>query len=518
MFKQRILRVISILGLLFQLGNAWLVQAQTVLNSHRPTTASLSPGDTHTYQYILRNEGDLVIIVHVHEVEDYGTVWLRLKDSTPPYNVIAETTINNNKSFGYYDGQIEVELEEPKPYNIEVSLAGGDRVEYMIWALGRRENNPCLARLRTESGDLYYQDYGQNTIFYHPGGDDLSDGFHLINTQDVWAEHGDNYGQVYMTTNDSADYGNADTRIEIEPMGWIRLLEAQLYIQLMNGSALIDENTHTCRTVLIAGSLRAEYHSRIIASVNERTGITAITLRDGTLTIFDQGATVNVPPGQVYYKNERTNTSSIRPLSDFGLSSFQQVRALARQGRDIEGNSFPGRNSVTMTDPDIRLYDTGAWGYRPPPLPPPTPVPNALNYTLPPVFGFTNLISGFVPDPYTVPVTGGGLVNVSYLQNNCVGFASEAPSFSVYYTSGSSGYLRFYFVGAGDTTMIVNSASGEWRCNDDSSGTLNPTVDFGNPDGDGPQSGRYDIWIGTFNTGNNISGTLYVTERLSNHP
>lgn len=143
-----------------------------------------------------------------------------------------------------------------------------------------------------------------------------------------------------------------------------------------------------------------------------------------------------------------------------------------------------------------------------------TPAPAAtLNFSLSPNYGSTSLTSGFVPDPFSVGITSGGSVNVSYLGGGCTGFATSAPDFSVNYTSGAFPTLRFYFVGSGDTTMIINSPSGSYFCVDDSFGTLNPTIDFNSP-----SSGRYDVWIGSFASGTNISGTLFVTESTGNHP
>jgi len=136
-----------------------------------------------------------------------------------------------------------------------------------------------------------------------------------------------------------------------------------------------------------------------------------------------------------------------------------------------------------------------------------------LNYSLPPNYGSTALTSGFVPDPYTVGITAGGPVNVSYLGGACSGFATSAPDFSVNYTSGSFPTLRFYFIGSGDTTMVINAPNGSYYCVDDSFGTLNPTIDFSSP-----ASGRYDIWIGSYAQGAFVSGTLYVTESTGNHP
>jgi hypothetical protein len=136
-----------------------------------------------------------------------------------------------------------------------------------------------------------------------------------------------------------------------------------------------------------------------------------------------------------------------------------------------------------------------------------------LNFSLPPIFGSTALTSGFVPDPFTVGITAGGPANVSYLGSGCTGFATSAPSFSVNYTSGAFPTLRFYFIGGGDTTMIINSPSGSYFCNDDSFGTVDPTIDFNSP-----SSGRYDVWIGTFAAGGSVGGTLHVTENTGNTP
>ena len=137
-----------------------------------------------------------------------------------------------------------------------------------------------------------------------------------------------------------------------------------------------------------------------------------------------------------------------------------------------------------------------------------------LDFTLTPTYGSINLNAGFIPDPQTVSVTSGGSVDVSYLGGGCVGFAANAPDYRVSYTSTTSSLLRFYFIGSsGDTTLIVNDPSGNFHCDDDSYGVLDPTVDFTNPVG-----GTYDIWVGSLSSGAFVSGTLYVTELDANHP
>lgn len=150
----------------------------------------------------------------------------------------------------------------------------------------------------------------------------------------------------------------------------------------------------------------------------------------------------------------------------------------------------------------------------PSPTTAPPPVVPTLNYSLPPTYGSTALTAGFVPDPFIVGVTSGGPVNTNYLGGGCYGYATSAPDFSVNYTSGSAALLRFYFIGSsGDTTMIINTPGGTYVCVDDSFGTTNPTIDFNTPSG-----GRYDVWVASYNQGDAIGGTLYVTELSGNHP
>jgi hypothetical protein len=140
------------------------------------------------------------------------------------------------------------------------------------------------------------------------------------------------------------------------------------------------------------------------------------------------------------------------------------------------------------------------------------PINQELDYSASPAYGQANLSNGFTPDPYSVGMTGGGSVNVSYLGGSCAGFASVAPSLRVNYGGGGGSLLRLYFVGSADSTMVINDPYGNFYCVDDSFGTVNPTIDFNNPAG-----GSYDIWVASYNSGS-VSGTLYVTQNSGNHP
>jgi serine protease Do len=144
---------------------------------------------------------------------------------------------------------------------------------------------------------------------------------------------------------------------------------------------------------------------------------------------------------------------------------------------------------------------------------PPSGVPG-LDYNLTPNYGGISLQAGFTPDPVIVEIISGGDLDVSAFGYGaeCRGFATRQPDFSVRW-SGRSGGVRFFFLSQGDTVLIINAPNGAWFCSDDSYGTLNPTLDFLNP-----AEGRYDIWVASYNAGENIRGSLYITERGSVTP
>ncbi len=119
--------------------------------------------------------------------------------------------------------------------------------------------------------------------------------------------------------------------------------------------------------------------------------------------------------------------------------------------------------------------------------------------------GSVTLNAGFTPDPYTVNVVAGGSVNGAALPGACTGMISEAPDFEVTYRAGSFP-LAFRSISASDTTLIINGPDGRWYCDDDSFGDGDAQVIFRSP-----QSGTYDVWVGTFG-GGTASATLQITE------
>jgi hypothetical protein len=120
-------------------------------------------------------------------------------------------------------------------------------------------------------------------------------------------------------------------------------------------------------------------------------------------------------------------------------------------------------------------------------------------------YGEVRLSSGFTPDPHSVRITAGGSIDASRIGSPCSGSVANAPDYEVTYTAGSLP-LYIYAQADSDTTLVVNGPDGQWYCDDDSNGNLNPQVTFNSP-----RSGTYDIWVGTFG-GGTASATLHISE------
>lgn len=127
-----------------------------------------------------------------------------------------------------------------------------------------------------------------------------------------------------------------------------------------------------------------------------------------------------------------------------------------------------------------------------------------------PTYETVNLNSGFPNDPYNVSVSSGGSIDASGIGSPCTGYIANAPDVRLNYQSGSLP-LYIYATSDSDTTLIVNAPDGQWYCDDDSNGGLNPQVTFLKP-----QSGQYDIWIGTYASADFRPATLHISELAGN--
>jgi len=122
-----------------------------------------------------------------------------------------------------------------------------------------------------------------------------------------------------------------------------------------------------------------------------------------------------------------------------------------------------------------------------------------------PTYGNVELTGGFVPDPHTVSVISGGPHSAANVHVGCAGTVAAAPDFDLYFTGGSSP-LYISAGSATDTTLLINTPSGAWVCDDDSGEGLNPGITF-----ETPEDGLYDIWVGSFG-GASGDATLNISE------
>lgn len=133
-----------------------------------------------------------------------------------------------------------------------------------------------------------------------------------------------------------------------------------------------------------------------------------------------------------------------------------------------------------------------------------------VDWAAEPLHGAVELEAGFPEDPYTVDVTAGGDLDAyDAVGAECVGFTTSEPTFDLYYEAGSFD-LYISAIGDEDLTIVVNAPDGSWWCDDDSAGDLNPGLRF-----DAPQSGLYDIWVGTYGEpwgDGPVDATIHISE------
>ena len=125
-----------------------------------------------------------------------------------------------------------------------------------------------------------------------------------------------------------------------------------------------------------------------------------------------------------------------------------------------------------------------------------------------PNFGTVTLRTGFTPDPRVVSVVSGGNIAASRIQSGCAGFISGNPDARLVFTTDGDLPLIISVDSDSDTTLVVNGPDGEWHCDDDGGvNGLNPSIRFNSP-----QSGRYEIWVGSYRSGVNARGRLHISE------
>ncbi|WP_210405415.1 hypothetical protein [Rhodophyticola sp. CCM32] len=184
--------------------------------------------------------------------------------------------------------------------------------------------------------------------------------------------------------------------------------------------------------------------------------------------------------------------------------SLDLVGAQALNGRvDVWVGSYNG------TPCNATLNMETFYASAPQPQPQPQPVSGC------PTFALTgqqlNLTGQQLYSPQSYGLQAGGGADVSGCGINAGGYANAAPNYS-FYLSGMEDYRLAIDVDSQcDTTLIVNTADGQWLYDDDSNGNLDPRMDIR---GGNQLNGRVDVWVGTFG-GSSCPATLNMETWLN---
>ena len=116
--------------------------------------------------------------------------------------------------------------------------------------------------------------------------------------------------------------------------------------------------------------------------------------------------------------------------------------------------------------------------------------------------------------------TGGSLIRLQCYEGidasqavspSCRGYITNAPDVRLNFQGGSNLPLILSVNSGADTTLVVNGPDGSWYCSDDEGvNGMNPMVRFNSP-----QSGRYEIWVGTYGSASLAPAQLHISELYS---
>ena len=113
---------------------------------------------------------------------------------------------------------------------------------------------------------------------------------------------------------------------------------------------------------------------------------------------------------------------------------------------------------------------------------------------------YGNAYDFYTPHSYHVVAGGGTAVDYCPVANQtperATGYVADRPDFEVYYDGNSAYDLEIRVVGNCDTTLLINTANGNWFFDDDD---LDPTYGDARIYLTNPSEGWYDIWVGTYN-------------------
>lgn len=84
------------------------------------------------------------------------------------------------------------------------------------------------------------------------------------------------------------------------------------------------------------------------------------------------------------------------------------------------------------------------------------------------------------------------------------GYFADSPDVELHYSDDGNYKLRIWAEGDCDTKILVNTGAGNWFYDDDSGPDQDGRVTITNP-----SDGTYDIWVGTYSSGN-CDSTLWM--------
>lgn len=131
---------------------------------------------------------------------------------------------------------------------------------------------------------------------------------------------------------------------------------------------------------------------------------------------------------------------------------------------------------------------------------------SAQDYNADPNYGDITLSPGFTPDPHLVSLRAGGSVSATNAGSGCSGYITSAPDFRLNWNGKGSLNIKISVLSKADTTLVVNGPNGEWYCDDDTGEDNNPLITLGSI------AGRYEIWVGTYSSGDPQPAVLSISE------
>lgn len=222
-----------------------------------------------------------------------------------------------------------------------------------------------------------------------------------------------------------------------------------------------------------------------------------ITYTPGSYSLYigvqadtDTTLIINGPDGQWYCDDD--GGEGLNPLYTFTSPQAGTY--------DIWVGTYSNTNTQPAT---LRISELGGGG-QPPVTSVPPQYPTYPNPNLSPGYGTATVQAGIPISP--VQVVAGGTIDASIVDGSCRGYIAEAPDYQVNFQT-LAGILPLIIsvTSTIDTTLVIMDPQGNWHCNDDTNG-LDPQVQF-----NGPQAGRYLIWIGAYSSTEASAATLTVS-------